>query len=726
MQLRATAIPASGSIARDNALPALRGRRLLLARAVWLILALISLGLFAASIPFDFAWRQQVCASSPCPEGYLSLQNALGLRELGLTTSAYATYILAVDSICTLGYLAVGVFIFRHKSDDRLALLVALALVLFGATWPIIPDFFVSAPAGVQWLAGVWAQLGITAFFLLALLFPDGRFAPRWVRWLALVVLAGQMLAIVFPGTPMDIDSWSGPASAVSQVGIFGLLVFTQAYRYMRVSSPVQRQQTKWVVFGLALTVVGTIFALLLGALLPALTASRSAHLVYEMASRLFSTLTLLLIPLSIAIAVLRYRLWDIDILINRTLVYGALSASVVTLYTVIVGGLGALLQDQGSLLISLLGTGLIAVLFQPLRDRLQRGANRLMYGERDDPYAVITRLGRRLEITFAPDTVLPTIVQTVQETLRLPYVAIALDYDGVCTAAASVGTPSSVAASLPLVYQNETVGQLILAPRAADEPFSAADRRLLGDQARQAGVAAHAVRLTSALQRSRERLVTAREEERRRLRRDLHDGLGPALATVTLQAEAARDLISSAPQRSAALLDDLIAQSQTAIADIRRLVYDLRPPALDDLGFVGALRAQAARYDHSGLRITLDAPADLPPLSAAVEVAAYRIVQEALTNVARHAQARSCTIRLALASRSRQPNGDDSTTGSDLLALEICDDGRGLAADRRAGVGLSSMRERAAELGGTCTIEPAPAGGTRVQAQLPLLSVEQ
>jgi signal transduction histidine kinase len=244
------------------------------------------------------------------------------------------------------------------------------------------------------------------------------------------------------------------------------------------------------------------------------------------------------------------------------------------------------------------------------------------------------------------------------------------------------------------------------LAPRAAGEAFSPADLRLLDDLARQAHVAAHAVRLTTDLQRSRERLVSAREEERRRLRRDLHDGLGPQLAGLTLKLDAARNLLGRDTQAADALLGELKIQTQSAIADIRRLVYDLRPPALDDLGLIGALREQIAQYQYHQLSITIDAPEQLPALPAAVEVAAYRIAQEALTNVVKHAKARRCRISLGVSSG---------------LCLDIRDDGCGLLSGRRAGIGLNSMRERAAELGGRCEISPAPGGGTCVVAWLPL-----
>jgi signal transduction histidine kinase len=399
-----------------------------------------------------------------------------------------------------------------------------------------------------------------------------------------------------------------------------------------------------------------------------------------------------------------------------------------VGLYVLVVGYLGTLLQTSGNLFVSLIATGVVALLFQPLRTRLQRGVNRLIYGDRDDPYAALARLGQRLEATLAPDAVLPAIVETVAQALRLPYVAIALttndegrrtndehleivaevDVDGNLpgAVAATNSHPPTPISQLPLSYQGEIVGQLLLMPRAPGEPFSLADQRLLDDLARQAGVAVHAVRLTSDLQRARERLVATREEERRRLRRDLHDGLGPQLASQTLLIDTALRLLPNDLDGAVELLQRLKSQSQAAIADIRRLVYALRPPALDDLGLIGALREQAMQYAQSGVQINVVVPSALPPLPAAVEVAVYRIAQEALTNVIRHAQANTCRIEIAVGPE---------------LALTIDDDGRGLPADRRIGVGLTSMHERAAELGGRLAIEARPGGGTQVRAWLPL-----
>ena len=384
-----------------------------------------------------------------------------------------------------------------------------------------------------------------------------------------------------------------------------------------------------------------------------------------------------------------------------------------------VVGYLGTIFHSNGNLLISLIATGVVAVAFQPLRDLLQRGVNRLLYGQRDEPYRVISRLGQRLEATLAPDAVLSIIVETVAQALKLPYAAIALKQDEEFAIAASYVAKTGKASAgdamlprldnllhLPLLYQSEQVGELLLAARTRGESFTSADRHLLEDLARQVGVAVHTVRLTADLQLSRERLVNTREEERRRLRRDLHDGLGPALASLTLKLDAARNLLVRDPPAADALLVDLKKQTQGAVADIRRLVYELRPPSLDELGLVSALREQAEQYTDDGLNITIDAPEPLPALAAAVEVATYRIVQEAMINVVHHAQARTCTIRFAL------DHG---------LEVEVCDDGRGILAGHRAGVGLTSIRERAAELGGTCEIEPRPGGGTRLHVQLPL-----
>ena len=311
--------------------------------------------------------------------------------------------------------------------------------------------------------------------------------------------LTGQVVAYRIDN-PIGIDG----LAAVEELPIYAVLGGLQAIGIagavtavvvrFRQSRGVERQQMKWFCYAVA----------------PALLFPLLEYAPAIIGGVLFGWV-LIAIPTAIGIAVLKYRLYDIDLVINRTLVYGALSATIVGLYMLLVGGLGALLQTQAELPIALLATGLVAVLFAPLRSRLQRGVNRLMYGERDEPYAVLSRLGQRLDATLAPEAALWTIVETVAQALKLPYAAITLERDGEYATAAEHGTPVSEQIVLPLLYQGAPVGRLVLAPRASREGFSTADQRLLDNLARQAGAAAHAVRLTAALQRSRERLVTAR-----------------------------------------------------------------------------------------------------------------------------------------------------------------------------------------------------------------------
>ncbi|MCI0396375.1 MAG: sensor histidine kinase [Chloroflexi bacterium] len=599
---------------------------------------------------------------------------------------------------------------------------VALALVVT----PLAAIDALGADSPLQnWAASIVRYLGLAASVSLLYLFPDGRFIPPWTRGLAFVWALLNLPAVFLSGAPFSFTTWPRPLQIVTLLGWSASGVYAQVYRYFRVSTPQERQQTRWAILGLTAAVLGPFGYYTHFLTLPSLSQAGTPTIFYNLADpNLFRfafvsqlagvtsyTFGLLIFPLSLAIAVLRYQLFDIEIVVNRTLVYAGLTALVVGFYVLVVGALGSLLQAQGNVALAILATGLIAVLFNPLRQRLQRAVNRLMYGERDDPATVLSRLGERLGATAVPGEILPAIVETIAQTLRLPYVAVAVRQDGEMRVVASTGTARELPVeSLPLVYHAETIGQLLVAPRALGEVFTTAERRLLENVARQAGTAVYAAQLTAWLQHSREQLVVAREEERRRLRRDLHDGLGPQLATLPLKLDAARNQIRYDPETAEQLLAELKAQTQAAIADVRRLVYDLRPPALDQLGLAPALREYAATHTGSnGLQITIEAPATMPALPAAVEVAAYRIALEAVTNVVRHAGASHCTVRLMV---------------SDGLRLEIEDDGRGLPLQPGTGVGLASMRERAAELGGRLIVKSRPGGGVAVSVHLPFTPV--
>jgi signal transduction histidine kinase len=423
----------------------------------------------------------------------------------------------------------------------------------------------------------------------------------------------------------------------------------------------------------------------------------------------------LLFFPLAISVALLRDRLWESTPLIRHILVAGILIACLVVVYMLIVGGLGWLLQDAGYPLIALFATVVIALLFHAVFRWLDRSVNRLFYGERDDPYVFFSRLGRHIEAAFVPQDVLLRIFETIAQALKLPFVAIAIaNGQGPYIAAAS-GTQDEQyqLVRIPLLAHHEQVGTLLCSPRQEEEALTEQDMHLLQDLALHIGAAVKAVQLSSELQRSREKLILAREEERRRLRRDLHDGLGPTLASLSQRIDAASSLVTQQTEEAVALLQTIKGQMRSTISDLRRLVYALRPPVLDEFGLISAIRDHTIpSQQSSGVHISLSAPEELPPLSAATEVAAFRIVEEALTNVVRHAQAQHCQICLEL-------------TDTGELVMTITDTGKGLPQTYQASVGMHSMRERAEELGGRCTVQTRPTGGTRVSVSLPLSKEE-
>lgn len=687
----------------------LGGYQLIVARTACAVIAATALALWVVTIPPGYAQYLKVCTQSVCQNQQATPELVRALHAAGLSLQFYALYLMTLAAGVVLTFCALGAIIAWRRSRDWMALLVSLTLVIIGtATFTNYQQLAAAYPF-TQVPGDLLQFLLNTLPFLVGYLFPSGRFVPRWTCWLALLVLLFMGGSTIFPTSLFNSDTWSGPLGIVTQVVMLGTILFAQIYRYFRVSTSAERQQTKWVLFGVMVTIIYFIALTIFSTLDPALTQANTPGVLFAEAS---FVLAVIIVPVTIAFSILRYHLWDIDLLINRTLVYGLLTALVSGIYILVVGYLGAAFRTNGSLVISLIATGLVAVLFQPLRDLLQRGVNRLLYGLRDEPYMVLAGLGQRLKTSLDPDAVLSTIVTTVREALKLSYAAVEVQDGTDFALAASSGTlPAKEALRLPLIYQGEAVGMLLIAPRGRDDALTPADLRLLDDLTHQIGNAVHTVRLTSDLQRSREHLVSAREEERRRLRRDLHDGLGPMLSAILLKVGLVRSLHRGDPQTTETLLNQLEAEIESSIGDIRRVVYDLRPPALDELGLVDALREFVAGFSHEDgqhdtPKVTVEASTSLPPLPAAVEVAAYRIVQEAVTNVIRHARAQSCQVRLLM---------------KDGFQIEVSDDGKGFESAERAGVGLSSMRERAEELGGTFTLRKAQPYGTEITARFPL-----
>lgn len=698
----------------NNTHTTLRGARLWLARATWVIVCVASLGMIGVLLPM-------ILRQSDYGDWMIERTALLfDIRYFSDAFETYALFLLGLKYLAAAVFIGVACYMFWRKSDDWMAILVSMMLLTLPHTFNLVgysEDWKLYPYPGDEFLYALetfFNSVGFGILFLVFFLFPDGRFVPRWTRWcarLSLVLVLVIWLNTVFRPQSVWDENYTWTAVLITFLVMLLLVTGSQIYRYRKISTSAQRAQTRLVVLSLV-TIVGMFMLFLAPAL--GLTNFMDTPLG-ALVSLVTGNFALTLLPLAFGVAMLRDQLWQSERVLNRAFVYFALTAILVIVYIFIIGALSEIFRATNNFLVAAIATGVIALLFQPLRARLQRGINRFLYGQRDEPFTVLNQLGAQLENSITPETALPLIVETIARTMRVPYAAIELTTDdGRQTTfthyplSAVSGPPSLL--SLPLRYQNETVGELKIARRAPHENFSPADLQLLENLARQAGAVAYTARLNAQLQQSREKIIAERENERKRLRRDLHDGLGPTLASQTLKLDAALELLNDEKQETRDarnILQDVKTQTQNTVADIRRIVYELRPPALDDLGLVGALRAHLAQYNAvNGLQITLDAPNELPPLSAAVQVNAYRIVLEAVNNAVKHAHAPYCFVRIA-------SNGN--------LSIEIRDDGIGLPENFRAGVGIASMRERAEELGGTFRIEANEPRGTRVIATLPI-----
>ncbi|TDV46168.1 ATP-binding protein [Actinophytocola oryzae] len=485
---------------------------------------------------------------------------------------------------------------------------------------------------------------------------------------------------------------------------VYPPVITTLLVRKFRRGGVPTRRPTLWLLAAL----IGSVVAYFVIWVVPVIVAGKPL-VSYEM-----QALPFMAVPVAMSAAVLRHRALNIEVAVSRTVVYGALTIGAVGLYVAVVSLWSALFGPITSVWWQAAVAAAIAVVSQPVRARLQSLVNKRLYGDREDPYRVVSGLASRLENTPIVPALLPEIIETVAAALRLPHMAIEIQARGRSETAASVGTPTGELYRMPLTYHGERVGNLVVGRRSAQRELTRPDRIALAEVARHAGAAVYTARLTRDLRRSRDRLVQAREMERRRILHELHDGVGPTLAAIALGLDVSRRTVGDVTP-TGELLGRLRDELQAAIVEIRRLAHGLRPPVLDRIGLIPAIREYAGALasrtggrdeQEDGVTIVLEVPASMPKLPAPVDVAAYRIICEALTNVTRHASAKSCAVRLWV---------------DDDLHIEVVDDGIGLPAVPGGGVGLSSMRERATELGGECLVEADHDGGTRVFATLPL-----
>lgn len=534
-------------------------------------------------------------------------------------------------------------------------------------------------------------------------LYPDGRLPATWKRW---VVMAAVTLATIgtvdaaldpYPGrgaTVAALARWHNPLSlpfARSSANVAPIFFAPAAVAVIvililrwRQAQGEDRRVLGWIVaIGVPVTILVPISVVALPSDIGTGIAQGST-----------------LLELSVIVgATLRHHVYGIDVVVNRTMVYVGLTAVVAALYGAAIG-MAALVgggRPTAPLFVGALGA---AVALVPARARIQRGVNRLLYGQRDEPSAVMSRVAGQLGAAGSAEQLLSGLAIVTASALRVPYVAVELAGSD-RTQVIAHGSQQDNVLRVPLVHQGRTIGALVVGRRPGEREIPKRELALLNDLASQAAVAAANVTLTEDLRRSREHLVAAREEERRRLRNDLHDGLGPQLTGVALGLDLVIERAEATAPEAAEAAEGLRGELGDAIDDIRRLVLGLRPPRLDEVGLCGALREMASRAERSGLLVDAHLPDGCPPLAAAIEVAVYRIATEAITNVVRHANARRCRVSLNVASE---------------VHLSVTDDGLGFDGSAR-GIGTISMRERAEELGGTCTITSSGTGGCRVDA---------
>ena len=574
----------------------------------------------------------------------------------------------------------------------------ATMIAVFGlsADWPT------SAIRALSTLSnGPW-QFGIGLLFPLALLlFPDGRLpSRRWVSVAWLIVLSGAFQAVT--GVLSDGSSFSDsegansilsiglelPEAAVLIAGIasdaaYLLVIAALVWRFIR-GDERTRRQLMWLILALLIIIALNTERFLTGD------------------GPILLLLSVLLIPIALAIAIVKYQLFDIRVVLSRTVLYGLTIAVVIAIYVGVVAGLTLLVPSNAQRGVSVAAAIIVAFLFAPVRAVVQRMINRAFYGTRSDPARTAWQIGEGLR----HDDDLPGVLEQTRGALRLPWISLRGEPDGnvIATAGTPQGTPST---ELPLTYRDAPVGTLVVGLRRGERDLHDADRRTLDLIATPLAVALHATALSEQVQQARTATVEAAAAERVRLQRELHDGVGPILTSAAFQADAASNLIHTDPDGAERLLNEIRTELRGAIDDVRRVVYGLRPIELDNAGLVGAIRQRLAGLpaaEAGQITVEMEHPDQLPALSPAVELAAYRIASEAINNALTHSEGRRCLVTI---------------TANGTLAVMVRDDGRP-PTSWTPGIGLRSILERAEELGGTAAAGPT-GDGWEVSARLPL-----
>jgi signal transduction histidine kinase len=572
------------------------------------------------------------------------------------------------------------------------------------------------------WLpAWLWIP-GTSGAMLLLLLFPDGRLpSPGW-RWVLWLGIAGSLIGSVgFALLPGPLENFGvldnpfsvgerGPMSVVAYLGelLYGVGLILSAYalirRYRSATGEV-RQQLKWLASAGSFLAVSLFVSFVAQIFRPSVFAADDQLLTGQMIALIviagFSSL-----PIATAFAILKYRLYDIDVVINKAVVYGILAAFITIVYFAIVVGIGALVGSGGNAVLSAVAAAVIAIAFQPARRRAQRLANRVVYGDRATPYEVLSGFSGRLAETYSIEDVLPRLARVLADGVGATRVAISLGSGARERTVASYPDATDAGSDERLFevrHQGELLGRIALA-MPPNESLVPTQAKLVADVAAQAGLVLRNAALIEDLKASRQRLVAAQDEERRRIERNIHDGAQQQLVALAVKLKLADTLVGKDEDRAHTMLADLQVETNNALEDLRDLARGIYPPLLADKGLAAALESQG-RKSVVSVSVEADGIGRYPQEA---EAAVYFSCLEALQNVAKYAEATRATVRLA------QRNGS--------LTFEIADDGIGFdpaAAER--GSGLQGIADRLAALGGELDIRSAPGSGTTVAGRLPV-----
>lgn len=619
--------------------------------------------------------------------------------------------ILGLRNYSEFAFIAVffftGTILFFRKSDNWIAVYLAFTFVSLGIGQVTNNRHFLFDPTPENFLYRITDVFSVFSAVFLFYVMPYGRFVVPWARYTALLWGLITLAWTFFPSLPFNpLDNVSFDRTKTLSMVVFLLPVLTGVYAqiisWRTTNNMAERQQVRWIITGMLFTVIAGVIVYT-G---PRHPQSRSEE--FENLARNFISLIIASgFPVCLTIAVTRYHLWELNNFISQILVWSLMTTIVIAIFILIVGVAGNIINSPSNPVLSAAATALVAVIFQPVRYRVQTFINRFLFGLRDDPMTVISQIGEHNQSGNAPDHLMSEIVATIAHLLKLPYVNVELMDGDIPHSAAVYGHEVKDTVLFPLIYQNKAVGSLIVGTRTPEQPFTNADMRLLETISWQVAALAHILLLNADLQRSREHLVQVADRERQRLQRDLHDGLGTELSAQMLKIGTAKAHIHQNPDRADELLTDVEHKLIGAVGEVRRLIHNLRPPVLDQLGLIKSIELFIEDYRQRDFEITLFTPAQMPRLSPVIEIATYRIIQEAVTNVVKHAQATHCTVQLEL---------------NDSLKICVSDNGIGIPTSYTQGVGMGSIQERAEELGGSVHIlQPDNGTGTVIQATLPI-----